>query len=207
MGFNGHVKELLPGYALGCLDVDERQTVEAHLASCLDCQHELHSYQETVGLLAFSVPQVTPPNEVKERLMARVRRASQSAPVSVNRSSWKDSIRQVFMSLAPVWAIASLFLVLILGASNFILWRQVRQMRADLAAPLRVVALAGTDESPAASGVIVISRDGMHGTIVVDRLSVLGEEQQYQLWLIADGERVSGAVFSVGQDGYASAYI
>ncbi len=207
MGFDGHVKELLPGYALGCLDADERQTVEEHLAACLECQRELRSYQETAGLLAFSVAQVTPSREVKEKLMARVRRSSRREFVSVRRSGWKDAFRQVLINFAPAWAIASLFLVLILGASNFILWGQVRQLRADLATPLRVVALTGTDESPAASGVIVISRDGVHGTIVVDHLITLDEERQYQLWLIEDGERVSGAVFSVGEDGYASAYI
>lgn len=207
MGFNRHVKEYLPGYALGCLEANERRIVEQHLRGCLDCQRELHSYQETAGLLAFSVPQVTPPSEVKEKLMEHVRRTSQREFVPVIGSSWKDSFRQVFTNLAPVWAIASLLLVLILGASNFILWRQVQKVRADLTTPLRVVALAGTDESPSASGVIVISRDGMHGTIVVDRLKTLSEEQQYQLWLIEDGERVSGAVFSVGKDGYASAYI
>jgi anti-sigma-K factor RskA len=72
---------------------------------------------------------------------------------------------------------------------------------------LRVVNLAGTEFAPDASGIIVISQDGEHGTLVVDDLPDLGPEQQYQLWLIQDGERTSGGVFSVKQGGYAAKVI
>lgn len=207
MGFDGHVTEFLPGYVLGCLDLDERQLVEEHLEMCLDCRRELHSYQETAGLLAFSVAQVAPPAELKEKVMARVGRTSRRENIPAISARWKRSFRQFIADFTPVWAVASLLLVLFLAASNLILWGQMREMRADLVTPLRVVPLAGTDESPVASGVIVISQDGRHGTLVVDHLAALSEEQQYQLWLIRDGERISGAVFSVGQDGYASTYI
>ena len=36
----------------------------------------------------------------------------------------------------------------------------------------------------------------------MDQLPQLGPEQQYQLWLIQDGQRTSGSVFSVDEDGY-----
>jgi anti-sigma-K factor RskA len=54
---------------------------------------------------------------------------------------------------------------------------------------------------------LVISRDGEHGTLVVDKLPPLDEHQQYQLWLIDDGTRTSGGVFSVKEDGYASLWV
>jgi anti-sigma-K factor RskA len=53
----------------------------------------------------------------------------------------------------------------------------------------------------------VVSLDGEHGTLVVDGLAALGEEQQYQLWLIQDGQRTSGGVFSVSEEGYGSLWI
>jgi anti-sigma-K factor RskA len=59
------------------------------------------------------------------------------------------------------------------------------------------VALAGTDAAPGASGVLVISQDGSSGTLVADGLPVLEAGKQYQLWLIHDGQRDSGGVFSV----------
>ena len=39
--------------------------------------------------------------------------------------------------------------------------------------------------------------------LTVAGLPVLSPEQQYQLWLIVDGQRASGAIFSVNEDGWA----
>lgn len=72
---------------------------------------------------------------------------------------------------------------------------------------MQVVALQGTDLVPRASGLIVISPDGQHGTLVVDELPALDESQEYQLWLIRDGQRTSGALFSVSEDGYGNKWI
>ncbi|RME44671.1 MAG: anti-sigma factor, partial [Chloroflexi bacterium] len=40
-----HILELIPGYALGALDVEERMLVDEHLAQCSECRAELASYQ------------------------------------------------------------------------------------------------------------------------------------------------------------------
>jgi len=69
------------------------------------------------------------------------------------------------------------------------------------------VVLQGTSFSPGASGMLVISRDGEHGTLVVDGLPPLDESHQYQLWLIRNGERLSGGVFSVDARGYGSLWV
>ncbi len=43
---------------------------------------------------------------------------------------------------------------------------------------------------------------------MVDHLPVLDpDELQYQLWLIQDGQRTSGAVFSVNKYGYGSVWV
>ena len=54
---------------------------------------------------------------------------------------------------------------------------------------------------------LVISSDGEHGTLVVDGLPPLDASQQYQLWLIQDGQRTSGGIFSVDGEGYGSLWI
>ena len=53
----------------------------------------------------------------------------------------------------------------------------------------------------------MVSTDGEHGTLVVDGLPALDEERQYQLWLIEDGQRTSGGVFSVNPEGYGSLWV
>lgn len=53
-----------------------------------------------------------------------------------------------------------------------------------------------------ASGVMVISQDGVSSTLVVDGLPALEAGKQYQLWLIRNGQSASDGVFSVAPDGY-----
>ena len=70
--------------------------------------------------------------------------------------------------------------------------------------PMRVVALAGTKDSTQAIGTLVMNPSGEYGSLVVDHLAALDAGHQYQVWLIKDGQRTSGGVFSVNPDGYAS---
>jgi len=65
---------------------------------------------------------------------------------------------------------------------------------------MRIVMLTGTEAAPGVTGTIVISTAGESGTLVVDGLPSLDEARQYQLWLIRDGQRTSGGVFSVNPD-------
>ena len=69
---------------------------------------------------------------------------------------------------------------------------------------MRVIALANTQNSAGALGTLVIDQQGDYGTLVVDKLAGLNSSQQYQIWLLKDGQRTSGGLFSVNPDGYAS---
>ncbi len=118
---------------------------------------------------------------------------------------WQQLGRSLRVLQHPAWGLASLALILALVASNVLLWQQVN--RPGVAANMqgmRSLALVSTASAPKASGIVVISTDGEYGTLVVDNLPTLDKTQQYQLWLMQDGTRISGAVFSVGKDGYGS---
>ena len=218
MANNLHVTELIPAYALACLEADEANLVAEHLATCSICRAELHSYQEVAGQMAYALPQVEPPQALKAAVLERLPAIS-GKPVVADRlaSWWQRTVERTaertagqrggLPRLAPAWALASLVLILFLGASNVLLWQQMRDLRARQPAPLKVVTLTGSQVAPTASGLIVISKDGRHGTLVVDELPALDEARQYQLWLIRDGRRTSGAVFSVSPDGYSSTWV
>jgi anti-sigma-K factor RskA len=49
---------------------------------------------------------------------------------------------------------------------------------------------------------MLIGTDGREGAVVVDKLPVLAETQEYQIWLIRDGEQISGALMTVDEVGY-----
>jgi anti-sigma-K factor RskA len=198
--------ELLPAYALDCLDEEELLLVAEHLNACADCQREVLSYQMAADQIPLALPQSDPPSAVKGRLMDEIAARKQATKIQAS-SSW---LRRPFAgqrSRAPTWAIASLVVVVVLFASNLLLANQVSRLQKQNQSSLPVITLQATDNAPGATGSIVISMDGAHGTMVVDGLPTLNPDQEYQLWLIKAGQRTSGGVFSAGEDGYGFMYV
>ncbi|MDX1615433.1 MAG: anti-sigma factor [Candidatus Promineifilaceae bacterium] len=200
------ILELIPAYALGALDAEEESTVRQHLTTCAACRQELSAYQGVVDLLPLAAPVEAPTPALKSRLMARV----QTTPTKDTAAdgSWWRRLQSALRALAtgPRWRPVAFVAILALLVSNLLLWQQVSQP-AERPSSWRRVFLAPTEAAPDATGVIYISADGRNGTLIVDRLPELGSDRQYQLWLIDDGQRVSGGVFSVPADGYTSVQI
>lgn len=194
------VFELIPAYALGALDEAELHAVEMHLAGCTACRAELAVYEDVADQLALAVPQVEPPAALHERLMARVERPVSAAVPA--RAGFGARLGALVQALAPVWAPVSLLLILLLAASNLLLWQQVRQAEAPPPEPVSVY-LGGTEAAPGAAGFIIFEPGSADALLVTYHLPALEASQQYQLWLIYDGERDSGGVFSVSKNGNA----
>lgn len=207
MGLDEHVIELLPAYALDCLEAGQISQVADHLATCEICRAELRGCQSVSDRLGLAAPAAEPRPDIKKQLMKRIQASARPAGGQTGKLLGLQRMGEWMRKAAPVWSLASLVLVAILLASNLLLWRQVNQLRMSDQAAMRVIALDHTQAAPGATGLIVISMDGEHGTLVVDRLPVLEEKWQYQLWLIKDGQRTSGGVFSVGEDGYGSVWV
>ena len=209
-----HVFDLIPAYALGCLDPDETNQVEVHLAQCVDCKQEWTSYQAVLNSLALSPSQVNLPRHLKGSIIKAIEnpqprlplRHLVRAPTAVGgqrQGSWQAWVK----TLLPVWGIASLVLILALGMTNVLLWQKVQtasQPGKILFSDFQIVPLKGTSAAPQASGILVISNDGLAGSLNVEGLQSLDPAYQYQLWLIDQGKRTSGGVFSVNSQGYGS---
>ena len=61
-------------YALGALDGEEKQALEAHVRLCAECAREVEAARQRVALLGLAAPAVAgPPARVKEELLRRVR--------------------------------------------------------------------------------------------------------------------------------------
>jgi anti-sigma-K factor RskA len=206
MNNEGHLFDLLPAYALGCLEEDERLRVDGHLRACEVCRSELLAYRNVVNELPQAARQFTPPSGLKARTLGKASKRHDLAPSS-SKTTWRQQLSQWFPSLSPAWSIASLALVVLLGASNLALWQRIRAVENVNQNTLMTIVLQNTEFSPQATGMLVLSRDGEHGTLVVDGLSPLDAAHQYQLWLIRDGKRTNGGVFSVSSEGYASIWV
>lgn len=202
-----HVLELIPAYALDCLDEEERQMVWEHVKTCSRCQAELEGYRQVVEELPLAVPLSTPPAALKTRLMQQVHAGASAKSAAEQPLSLIERLRRVIMPLSPLWSAVSLVLILVMGAGLLVQMQRNAQLENLIERPLRTIEMLGTENNPQAIGLIVISKDGEHGTIVVDRMQALDDSQQYQLWLIKDGERVSGGVFSVDDKGYGAKWV
>jgi anti-sigma-K factor RskA len=104
--------------------------------------------------------------------------------------------------------LVSLGLIIALAAFNLSLWQRLNQLE-FITAPggMRAIPLSAADAASQATGFVIVSGDGDNGALIVDGLPPLNESQQYQLWLIRDGQRVSGAVFSTDERSYGGTRI
>ena len=219
-----HVQDLLPGYALGCLDEQELLQVARHLPRCADCRAELETYSATAEQLALATPVVMPPFLLKEKVLARVEqhaaRPDQQAAGTAHATSSAQQDRKAGRGLFDwlnsklgtsrlSWGAAlALLLLMVLGVSNLLLWRQVNTLQTRVpAGNVQIVNLMGAPAAPSAQGYLMIFQNEPYGTLVVEDLAVLEYGYQYQLWLIRDGMRTSGGVFSVDDHGYGTLQI
>lgn len=198
-----HVIDQLPDYVLDCLHGGEKLQVESHLETCEKCRAEFLDYQDLINDLPLGMKIVEPDPQLKDRIMKPIK-AGNNVSNSAVRPAFLQRVNQNILGSFPVWGFASLALILILAISNLVMWQQMKELKTSGDSQLAAITMAGTELTPNATGLLVISRDGEYGTLVVDGLPDLGKNQQYQLWLIRDGDRSSGGVFSVSPEGYGN---
>ncbi len=195
-----HVLDLLPAYVVDALTDEETGQVAEHLAGCQTCQEELARLQQVADDLPLALAQTTPPPRVKEVLMSAIHSRRLEAAPAKQPTAWQKLAGFLRM---PLPALGLTFIVL-LAIGNIFLLRQLNLANNQATTPMKVIALANTQNAPGANGTLIINQPGDYGTLVVDKLATLDSSQQYQVWLLNNGERISGGVFSVNPDGYAS---
>jgi anti-sigma-K factor RskA len=65
-----HVDELIAGHALRALSSEDEERVVVHLAECERCRLRLRETEAVAASLAYSVPQVAPPPDLRDRVLA-----------------------------------------------------------------------------------------------------------------------------------------
>lgn len=194
-----HIIEQLPDYALGILSAEENRHIERHVDTCALCQRELTTFEAIAGELAFAVPAVEPSTGLEARLMdAAARTPQQSATPG---RSWWETLKALFAHPVPAWSLGAVAVTLI--AILFAVWSS-QPSAPTIPDGIQTIAMVGTTAAPEASGLLVIDPTSNKGTLIVEDLPALDSEHQYQLWVIRDGTRISGAIFSVDETGYST---
>ncbi len=196
-------EEQLAAYALGALDPEQRQRVEAHLDGCTQCQAALASYESVADGLLHAPNPKPPPRAIRARLSKKIGQAT-------GPPRWRRAIQTV-----PVAGLAlALGLMLLLAVNlGFLVHTQrlLKQGQVALAQQQAGQAAAAIAIYPS-SQVAVIEEDGVRGTFVYDpslRVGVMyvwglqppSEDQAYQAWLVdSEGQRLSGGLLTFSAD-------
>jgi anti-sigma-K factor RskA len=227
---NGHPtrEEDFDLYALGVMEGEERQAIEAHLEACAECSRKLEEARGRIALLALAVPQVAPNPRLKERLMAHV---GGMAPRFEAQEQLPPAVPEKVSIFANRWWAAILTpLVFALATATVVLWidnedlqKQVRSLRASvqeqqnqLAYERGIINAAAEVDTlavnlappPNVNGRGMVRYNERHGMVLLNAvLAPLPAEKTYQLWLVpTQGNPVSLGIFTP-EDTNGSAYL
>jgi anti-sigma-K factor RskA len=191
--------ELIPAYALGALDPEERAAVEALLKTDAEAQTLLAEYQGVTESLAFTVPARRAPAHLQADLKARLA-AQRTAPMAESiptppPASPRPTLQKRSLPLwAPVMVAIAAALAVIVGALLFFQPQepspeQVFETIAALPDALRYPVQTG------AAGEVVVAPDGRAAVRLTD-IPAIDSDQVLQLWVVKPDGPVSVAVFT-----------
>ncbi len=203
------LRDLVPIYALDALGGDEELEVRSHLEACEPCRLLLESHMRAAAALALAAEPVTPPPDLRSRLMTAVAASPQapSLPPVVPLRSLRSVTWQRVSALVAVAAL------LAMGAFSYRqtrhLHEQERRLAAQgaifqaLASPLTTaVPLTGTGPGVNASAELYVSGDKHTAGLVARGLSDPGKNV-YQLWLIENNVPAPVEAFRPDSSGIA----
>lgn len=181
-------------YALDALSPEEAEQFRSHLQECSVCNQEVRELREAAARMA-AVETVTPPDALKERVLAAADRTAQLPP-RVTRLGSGDRRRWV-----PRLAAAAAAVVVAAGAGLGIATLTGDDDAATLqAGVVRVFEAedANHAEVDTSHGAVRVATSPGRGEMAVDTsdLQPLDAEHVYQLWSIADGTPVSVGVLA-----------
>ena len=167
------VFENLAAYVLGALPLEDRAHTAAHLEECPVCAEDAAGLQRAATRLSERVPQVAPPPELRDRIMAVVE--SEASLLNPTRATPAPSRRRT--SPAPRWAATAAALALGVGVGAVVLGD-----RGDTGPDTRTLS-ANVGRGHAW---VEVTDDQAH--LVVDGLAAPDKGKVYELWIQSGDE-------------------
>jgi len=188
-------EELLPEYALGALSASEAADVAQHMAACPAHVSSLEDYRAACDVLCASVPSLTPPAQLRTRLLDKVWPRFTTRPAR-RAARWRGA-------LAAAAAVAALAL----GAWGLSLQGELARREAQfdrfqklVSDPAtRMIPLATESGGGSAKGVLFLSHS--EAAIWAIGLPRLDSDEVFACWWIdQDDHPVSGGAFTPRED-------
>lgn len=184
-------EDMAAAYALGALADDERAEFKAHLRGCEECKIALAEMKDTVAVLPLSVPQVSPPAGLRDRVLQAIQpeRGSPAKRTSGNRVRYllaaSVAVLAVLAVSSLVWAfslhsdvsnqdrlLARSYDALAVMARADQRW----EVQATSAAPAGAHGVVGFDSANNVASVVMWGLDPTPG-------------YEYSVWLVENGAR------------------
>ena len=177
------VHDLVAAYAVDALDDSERAEYEAHLVDCAECREELAQLSDAAASVAETVS-VTPPPELKERVMTAVATDSPAEVVPLDSRGRKPLGWGLVAVAASIVVVSVGLLVSNIGGQD-------QDISAVLGAP---DAVEVDLDSNVGGARFVYSESLGQGVFNGSDLDLPEEDRVYELWLIdEEGPTAAGA--------------
>jgi anti-sigma-K factor RskA len=173
-------RDELVAFALGALEPGEERAIEAHTHGCARCTRELEAQMPAVAVLGESVEQREPPPELRERVLAVVRReaAASERGETERKRPWRERRAPRAFLLRPAVALATLA-VIGAGVGGYLV-RDTGGGGGETTAAVRPA-------QPRIGGSLVVGDDS--STLDLHGMGPVKGSEVYQVW-IAEGTRV-----------------
>jgi anti-sigma-K factor RskA len=183
-------KEMIPARALSALDTAEARAFNDHLADCDECRRELDQWEATAAAMAMSTNPMEPSPKVRERILSEIRNDVADGEVIPFRAA----TRNIWTSFGSLGAIAAVIVLTALIVGLIVLWRENRELQAELAQSreflqlvttpgARVIELKEVDRGGSATAKLAYDNSG-RAMLIADKLPTVPEGKAYQLWFI-----------------------
>jgi anti-sigma-K factor RskA len=194
------LRDAAGAWVLGALDEDEAYGFAAHLEVCASCRDEVGRLRVAADALPLAAPPVSPPPELKTRLMAIVEAEAASAAPEARRAPSPSPVLGWLRGLLtrPAFAATAAALLLVVGGlAGFAVRGGDESLR-------RVIPMtADGAKARGAQARLVQTDQGVE--VRVSDMPAPPPGRVYQVWLQRAGQAPTpDAVFTVDRDGRGS---
>lgn len=209
------VEALVPAYSLGATDTEERMLVQAQLAACPKAIAELADYTALADALLYSAPPVQAPAHLANRLQMALRQPER-APEPI---TWWTKLRHILWQ-GPYNQLAATAVILLLLLLNVYAITQNRKLQANATQltskqdqlnrallvlleteKMSELTLPPAQENSEAHADVLWNAEAGVAVLYARSFPVIPPDKAYQLWLLRDGKRASGGLFTVDPNG------
>ena len=220
---------ILEAYVMNELSMEERAEVEKAISEHSEIKAEVEAIELSMENLAFMTA-ITPPKEVKDKLMSQVdseqiTQQKKTEVVSMQSGDGSGSFLKLAAAASIIIALVSIFMAfnywkkwqsaegrlseLISQNQQFAEnYDQVNQQLEGIqnavaimnSSSYRRIVMNGTENSPGALATVYWNKTTEEVYLNIQNLKDLSKEQQYQLWAIIDGKPVDAGVFNTNSD-------